>query len=68
MMRCVRFDKTENYEKTPYGEHSKVLKSCNYHFNNWMQENPDVNIQFIHTGFDNNGYPVSILVYYLVNE
>lgn len=67
-MKCARFDRTENYEKTPYSNDSKVVRSCNYHFNEWAKENPDINIQFIHTGFDTNGLPVSIMVYYLESK
>lgn len=65
MMKCMRFDRAENYQKTPYGGTSKVITSCNIQFNDWMKEHPDVTIQFIHTGFDTNGFPVTILVYYV---
>lgn len=67
-MKCARFDRTETYEKGPYNSNATVVRSCNYYFNQWSDANPQANIQFIHTGFNSNGEPVCIMVYYLEAE
>ena len=63
-MKCIKFTKTDCNDRSRYGCDCRVVTYPEQYFNDWIKENPSVNIQFIHTGFDPNGYPMTIMVYY----